>query len=282
MRGKAFGTVASPVRQLGRATGGDGISRIIAALVSNTTTTAQSITAPVAGTYRLVLVGPGGTGLAQSFISANQPGATSGGGSGGIAVSKTFSMTAGQALSVTLGQSSAASGSAGTAPTTASLPDGTALSAGPGQGGQSSGNNNNTVAGGLGGTASGGEFNFTGGRGGGVSAGVLVDAPREVRSVAGGSVSLPDGSVGAALTNLFAGGGGNLPTATGFIPPSSGSDGFARSDVAGGEVVTIPSPDLNNLGNVGKGGGAIATNTGVLTPGRGGYGAAILLLEVPA
>lgn len=229
MRGKAFGTVASPVQRLGAPGAAVAfLRRVVAAQVGGTVSGTQTLTAPVKGTYRLAILGPGGQG-AQS-VQSNA--ALGGGGSGGLAVSKPFQMAAGQTLSVSCGAAAAAqtlsgkiNGAAGLGATTATTPDGAALSAGPGQGGSNAG------AAGNGGDASGGEFNYPGLAGGsataaGGSAQTGNPSASETFLIDGVSVTpiryIPVGIVNSG-SNIGAGGGGNPPLG-GFVPLSSGTD----------------------------------------------------------
>lgn len=279
MRALSFGLGASPYQEIGAPVAAGSIARVIAAFVTNGTTTPQSLTAPAAGVYRLVLVGPGASGAARQTGS----GSASGGGTGGVVVSKPFAMAAGQAQSVTLGVRGTAvlaqagqafAGISGSSSTTATLPDGTALSAGPGQGGAHS---PGAAVGGAGGTATGGEFNYPGGAGGSTTVNSASGGPREVIQIGGVAVTSPYGSNGRALSGGYAGGGGNTPTGNGLIPPAVGSDG----SVGNSNTVDQAQRDIGTAGR--GGGGAVGLDSGQQSiSGVGGFGAAYLILEIPA
>ncbi len=280
MRPRSFGG-PSAFQRIGGQSGGGNVSRIIVDVANNTSTTAAStgtLTAPIAGIYRLALVGPGGGG--GGSIGGGKPG---GGGSGGVSVSKAFAMTAGQTQSVTL----AARGAGGTrpgnstgivtaanggGPTTATLPDGSVLTAGPGSGGGSGG--------GAGGSADGGEFNFPGNAGGsGPGSGGGGEGVRDSYTIAGQTIVAPFGSTGAYSSTYGngAGGGGSTPTAKGLIPPAPGQNGTA---ISGG----APSPALDpRFGYAGQGGGAVSvgSTTSNVSGQPGGPATAYLILEVP-
>lgn len=199
--------------------------------------------APKTGTYRVTLVGGGGSGGSVGVATAiTQYGAATGGGAGGL-VQKTLSLVAGQSATVTIGAGGTAAGgyaiSAGVNGSSSSWVDGTnTLTAGGGAGGQASGVST-TLAGGVGGTATGGDVNITGGAGGAISSAYasanLATGGGAVGMMgigyAGGSITCP---ANAALMATGGGGvggrGGNITVAT----ATSGGGG------AGG-----PAPDLS-------------------------------------
>lgn len=175
--------------------------------------TAWSWTAPADGTVVLALTGAGGGGAIHSSGGGN----FSGGGGGGGYCRKTLKVKKGQTLSGVVGLGAPSSlgnvvASDG-GDTTATLPDGSTMTAGGGKKGVTNATAG-SATGGAGGTATGGDVNSPGGAGG-------TGTGNGAAGTNGGA-----GGLGNAGTNVNSGGGGGAggdPNDTLHTPGRGGS-----------------------------------------------------------
>lgn len=211
-----------------------------------------TFTPSVSGTYKVFVIGGGGSGGANCSTSGY--GASSGGAAGGMAI-KSLTLSSSTTYTVTVGAGGAATATitSGTAQgnaggTTSFSGSGITTVSATGGGGGLATNSANSVSGATGGTATGGDYNYTGGGSGvpTVTTGGTCNA-----ATGGGAVSLygnayASGSAsatgtGAAAASGGAGVGGNSGSATGASSSAvsaGGGVGSASSNSTGTTGIT--------------------------------------------
>jgi hypothetical protein len=246
-------------------------------------TTAQTTTFTVPGgctSISAVCVGGGGGGGARD--QSDEPG---GGGGGGALAYRTFSVTPGESLTVTVGAggNGGTGGNDGTAGGTTSISRGgtVLVSAAGGGGGEG-----DSGGGGAGGSARTGDGGGNGGNGGscndgnnGAGGGGAGGYSGNGGNGANGGTTNTSGTAGSGgggggsgtASDSTSGGGGGVGIlgagANGTAGPAGGNGGGGSGGAAGN----------NNGGAYGGGGGGAGTNTGTTT-GRGGGGGAVRII----
>lgn len=194
-----------------------------------TTPGVTTFNVPITTTYRITVIGPGGTGAFAAGAVSTTRYLASGGGGGGMAVQEvllqqgdTYTVTVGAGGAMISAPLNSVNGNPGQGPSSVVGP-GVNLIANPGQGGLSgssiNGGPSTTVAGGAGGSATGGDLNVPGRPGGNaaINAGGSGPAPK-----AGGG-GAPD------IFNVANSGGGN---ATGSNAAAAGG---GAGSITGGQ-----------------------------------------------
>ncbi|GJE45382.1 hypothetical protein F6X53_11410 [Methylobacterium soli] len=264
----------------------------------------QTWTAPFDCRARVTVVGPGASG-GVARAGSGIPAAATGGGAGGLAI-KSFSATAGQSFTATLGAggvgvtlaaspttNSQAGLAGGVSSFTGNGLNVVANSGGPGQASTAGG----TVPGATGGTATGGDYNYTGGGSGPATStsGVAATGGGAVAwfgvAYASGSVNITTGlaatggagvggkSADATATSVFTGGGGAFGPGTAVALNTSNVggpdiDGISQSQASAASVTY--SYGFLTLPVYGSGGGSgysSGSNVGYLGGSGGGGGA---------